>query len=189
MRATPVPAAARSPWATGAWRLLVLGVLLCGLSGCNVITFNRQLTLRSYARLQIRPQERELSSGHLRYYAGGQGFPVLLIHGFGFSFALRDTLQFAGNHLLTSLFSFNVGVELGQLLVVALLAPVRRTPYCLSSYDTSTTKSGAALSSVVHIHRSAQKVDCGTLLKRFTLSLEQSHRKPYTLGNSVPVQS
>ncbi|MBL8221593.1 MAG: HupE/UreJ family protein [Bryobacterales bacterium] len=47
-----------------------------------------------------------------------------LIHGFGFSFALRDTLQFAGNHLLTSLFSFNVGVELGQLLVVALLVPV-----------------------------------------------------------------
>ncbi|MBS1828437.1 MAG: HupE/UreJ family protein [Acidobacteria bacterium] len=47
-----------------------------------------------------------------------------LIHGFGFSFALRDTLQFAGNHLLTSLFSFNLGVELGQLLVVALLTPV-----------------------------------------------------------------
>ena len=26
-----------------------------------------------------------------------------LVHGFGFSFALRDTLQFAGSHLLTSL--------------------------------------------------------------------------------------
>ncbi len=47
-----------------------------------------------------------------------------LIHGFGFSFALRETLQFAGNHLLTSLLSFNIGVELGQLLVVALLAPL-----------------------------------------------------------------
>ena len=42
-----------------------------------------------------------------------------LVHGFGFSFALRDTLQFAGSHLLTSLLSFNVGVELGQLLVLA----------------------------------------------------------------------
>ena len=30
-----------------------------------------------------------------------------LIHGFGFSFALRETLQFAGSHLLTSLLSFN----------------------------------------------------------------------------------
>jgi len=46
-----------------------------------------------------------------------------LVHGFGFSFALRETLQFAGSHLLTSLLSFNVGVELGQLLVLLLLIP------------------------------------------------------------------
>ena len=46
-----------------------------------------------------------------------------LVHGFGFSFALRQTLQFAGSHLLASLLSFNVGVELGQLLVLALLIP------------------------------------------------------------------
>jgi hypothetical protein len=46
-----------------------------------------------------------------------------LVHGFGFSFALRQTLQFAGSHLLTSLLSFNIGVELGQLLVLILLIP------------------------------------------------------------------
>lgn len=46
-----------------------------------------------------------------------------LVHGFGFSFALRQTLQFAGSHLLTSLLSFNLGVELGQLLVLVLLIP------------------------------------------------------------------
>ena len=46
-----------------------------------------------------------------------------LVHGFGFSFALRDTLQFAGRHLLMSLVSFNVGVELGQLLVLMALVP------------------------------------------------------------------
>ena len=46
-----------------------------------------------------------------------------LVHGFGFSFALRQTLQFAGSHLLTSLLSFNIGIELGQLLVLALLIP------------------------------------------------------------------
>jgi hypothetical protein len=51
-------------------------------------------------------------------------FAFGLVHGFGFSFALRETLQFAGSHLLTSLLSFNVGVELGQLLVLALLIPV-----------------------------------------------------------------
>ena len=47
-----------------------------------------------------------------------------LVHGFGFSFALRENLQFAGSHLLTSLLAFNVGVEMGQLLVLALLVPV-----------------------------------------------------------------
>ena len=47
-----------------------------------------------------------------------------LVHGFGFSFALRQTLQFAGSHMLTSLLSFNIGVELGQLLVLVLLIPL-----------------------------------------------------------------
>jgi hypothetical protein len=46
-----------------------------------------------------------------------------LVHGFGFSFALRQTLQFAGSHLLTSLLSFNVGVELGQILMLVLFIP------------------------------------------------------------------
>lgn len=50
-------------------------------------------------------------------------FAFGLIHGFGFSFALRETLQFAGSHLLTSLLSFNVGVELGQVFVLVLLVP------------------------------------------------------------------
>jgi hypothetical protein len=50
-------------------------------------------------------------------------FAFGLVHGFGFSFALRESLQFAGSHLLTSLLSFNVGVELGQLLVLAMLVP------------------------------------------------------------------
>lgn len=46
-----------------------------------------------------------------------------LVHGFGFSFALRETLQFAGSHLLASLLAFNVGVELGQMLVLAIAVP------------------------------------------------------------------
>ena len=47
-----------------------------------------------------------------------------LVHGFGFSFGLQHTLQFAGSHLLTSLLSFNVGIELGQLLVLAIFVPM-----------------------------------------------------------------
>lgn len=47
-----------------------------------------------------------------------------LIHGFGFSFILRQTLQFAGSHFATSLLAFNVGVELGQLLVLVVTIPL-----------------------------------------------------------------
>ncbi len=47
-----------------------------------------------------------------------------LVHGFGFSFLFSDTLQFAGGHLFSSLLAFNVGVELGQLLVLILVIPV-----------------------------------------------------------------
>jgi hypothetical protein len=56
-----------------------------------------------------------------------------LVHGFGFSFLLAETLQFSGSHMLTALFAFNVGVEIGQLGVLAVAVPVlawafRRVP-------------------------------------------------------------
>jgi hypothetical protein len=50
-------------------------------------------------------------------------FAFGLVHGFGFSFVLRQSLQFAGSHLATSLVAFNVGVELGQVFVLALAIP------------------------------------------------------------------
>jgi hypothetical protein len=46
-----------------------------------------------------------------------------LVHGFGFSYGLKENLQFAGKHLLVSLFSFNVGIEIGQVLVLAVMLP------------------------------------------------------------------
>ena len=33
-------------------------------------------------------------------------------------------MQFAGGHLLTSLLAFNIGVEIGQLLIILLAVPV-----------------------------------------------------------------
>jgi HupE / UreJ protein len=51
-------------------------------------------------------------------------FAAGLVYGFGFSFALGQSLQFAGSHLLTSVLSFNAGIALGQLFVLALLIPV-----------------------------------------------------------------
>jgi hypothetical protein len=59
-------------------------------------------------------------------------FAFGLVHGFGFAGILREMeLERAG--LVASLVSFNVGVELGQVAIVALLWPVlqrvQRTPH------------------------------------------------------------
>ena len=47
-----------------------------------------------------------------------------LIHGFGFSFLLQKELQFAGGHLYLSLLSFNIGVEIGQLVFLLVMLPI-----------------------------------------------------------------
>ena len=46
-----------------------------------------------------------------------------LVHGFGFSNVLRE-MQLPRGHLALSLFSFNIGVEIGQLIFVVLLFPL-----------------------------------------------------------------
>lgn len=59
-----------------------------------------------------------------------------LIHGLGFSFALKEALPFAGEHTVLALASFNLGVEAGQLGVLLVLWPVlqrlRRLPHAAS---------------------------------------------------------
>jgi HupE / UreJ protein len=42
-----------------------------------------------------------------------------IVHGLGFSFALRDMLQIDGPHLVVSLGAFNLGVEAGQVMFAA----------------------------------------------------------------------
>jgi len=46
-----------------------------------------------------------------------------LIHGFGFAAALKD-LGLSASSLALSLFGFNLGVELGQLAIVAVFLPL-----------------------------------------------------------------
>jgi hypothetical protein len=50
-------------------------------------------------------------------------FAFGLIHGFGFAAALKD-LGLSSQSLALSLFGFNLGVELGQLAIVALFVPL-----------------------------------------------------------------
>jgi hypothetical protein len=47
-----------------------------------------------------------------------------LVHGFAFSQGLQDELQFAGAHLLAALFAFNIGIEAGQVMALALMLPL-----------------------------------------------------------------
>jgi len=46
-----------------------------------------------------------------------------LVHGFGFADVLGEQLQFAGSNLLTALFSFNLGIEIGQLIALSIFIP------------------------------------------------------------------
>ena len=46
-----------------------------------------------------------------------------LIHGFGFSTVLRE-MNLPSTGLLTSLFSFNLGVEIGQVVIIAMVCPL-----------------------------------------------------------------
>jgi hypothetical protein len=61
---------------------------------------------------------------HARVEFSGEAFGFGLVHGFGFAYGLKESLQFAGRHLLVSLFSFNVGIEIGQVLVLAVMLPL-----------------------------------------------------------------
>ena len=46
-----------------------------------------------------------------------------LFHGLGFAVALQETLQFAGTHHLAALAAYNVGLELGTLIILAIVVP------------------------------------------------------------------
>jgi HupE / UreJ protein len=46
-----------------------------------------------------------------------------LFHGLGFAIALQETLQFAGAHHVIALAAYNVGLELGTLIILAIVMP------------------------------------------------------------------
>ena len=76
-----------------------------------------------------------------------------LAYGFGFSFALRPALQFGGSHVLASILSFNIGVELGQFLILALLIPALNLLFRLGVPERIGTIFLAALAAHTGWHR------------------------------------
>ncbi len=73
------------------------------------------------ASIVVMALENVLGDARERRWMWAFGFG--LVHGFGFAFQLRESLQFAGRHLWTSLLGFNLGVEIGQLAALLVAAP------------------------------------------------------------------
>jgi hypothetical protein len=88
-----------------------------------------------------------------------------LVHGFGFSFALRESLQFAGTHLITSLLGFNIGVELGQLACLLVAIPLLNA---LFKYVVAERMGTILLSALVAHTAWHWMLDRITVLRQFT---------------------
>ncbi len=87
----------------------------------NVLWFGPLIETLIAASIVWMALENILGAGLGRRWGIAFGFG--LVHGFGFSFLLTESLQFAGSHLLSSLLAFNIGVELGQLALLAVAVP------------------------------------------------------------------
>lgn len=91
-----------------------------------------------------------------------------LVHGFGFSFLFSDTLQFAGGHLFSSLLAFNIGVELGQILVLLLVIPLLNM---LFRYFVEERIGGILLSALLAHSAWHWMLDRGATLTQFQLQM------------------
>lgn len=70
----------------------------------------------------------------LRQDRWAAAFLLGLMHGFGFSATLQD-LDLPRSHLVSSLFGFNLGVELGQVAIVLVFVPLAYAARRTASYQ------------------------------------------------------
>jgi hypothetical protein len=64
-----------------------------------------------------------LDAGHELARRWILAFAFGIVHGFGFSFARRELLQFAGDHLVAARLGFDVGIEIGEIAALLVLVP------------------------------------------------------------------
>lgn len=77
-------------------------------------------------------------------------FTFGLLHGFGFASVLID-LKLPASALLLSLFGFNVGVEVGQLILVAVLVPLAYVSRATRSYTRIVLGAGSIVIAVISL--------------------------------------
>jgi hypothetical protein len=107
------------PW-TIAGALVILAVLAA--SGRGALSTLTLLGTALFTWCHFKLLERTERPARLRVAVA---FAFGLVHGFGFAGVL-DELALPSHRLLPALFGFNVGVELGQLAIVALAWPLLR---------------------------------------------------------------
>jgi hypothetical protein len=121
----------------------MLGVITCftaahsltlGLAALNVLTISGRIIEPLIAASIVCVALENFRRGHSTAGRCALAFGFGLIHGFGFASALRETgLGSSGWSLVKPLFSFNLGVECGQLAVAAMILPLlfwlRRWPF------------------------------------------------------------
>jgi hypothetical protein len=119
---------------SGSWRARVGPI--AGIVTAFTVAHSLTLSLSALGHLSLPGKPVELliaatvvlaAARNLRYGGSVPGWPLAyvlgLVHGFGFAGALGD-LAIASGITPLAVFAFNLGVELGQLLVVAIALPV-----------------------------------------------------------------
>ena len=122
--------AAENAWALGGrGRAIpiaaVAGLALCALlalAGFGAVSATTLAGLAVFSACHFALLERSEPPVRIR---GALAFAFGLVHGFGFAGVLGE-MQLPTERLVPALFGFNVGVELGQLAVVALAWPLLR---------------------------------------------------------------
>ncbi len=101
--------------------------------------------------------------GHGRQLGVGLAFTFGLLHGFGFASALSET-GLPQNAVALALFAFNLGVELGQLAVVALFVAVVWSWRETRAYRIGVARIGSALIILVALTWFAERAFAVSLL-------------------------
>ena len=87
-----------------------------------------------------------------------------LVHGFGLSAAMTQSLQFAGTHTAAALGAFSIGVDLGQVLLLAIVIP----PIAIVARSARSERIATIVLSAVAGHTAWHwMVDRGSTLRRF----------------------
>ena len=77
-------------------------------------------------------------------------FAFGLIHGFGFASVLAD-LNLPNSSLMLSLLGFNIGVEIGQLILVAIVVPLAYVSRSSTAYPRFALQTGSVVIAAVSL--------------------------------------